>query len=89
MDKVSFLHRHLVLVIFEESFSTWRTDFRRSVGRLKIREPREAVPTDMMNNKMTPGVFIVVFSSDFFSKLYSFSRISFLFISKHKKENQG
>ena len=41
---------HLSLVIFEESFSTWRTDFRRSVGRLKIREPREAVATDFQGS---------------------------------------
>ena len=53
-----------------------------------MREPREAVPTDMMNNKMTPTMFIVVFSSDVSSKLYSFSRISFLLISKHKRENK-
>ena len=46
----------------------------------------DSVPTDMMNNKMTPVVFIVVFSSDVSSKLYSFSRISFLLISKHKRK---
>ena len=53
---------HFAFTIFVEIFSSSRTDFRRSTGKLKIRDPKET--TDIANNADNTNNFEFIISSD-------------------------
>ena len=54
---------HFAFTIFVEIFSSSRTDFRRSAGKFKIRDPKET--TDIANNTDNTNDFEFIFLPTF------------------------